>query len=642
SIRSRVVLPSLAQFFVPTLSLIHEFASYTVPVQGFSEAAFWASEMVFSAAIVRESAREECPGLRELHAVVLPQGRSLVPQPDCSQLEYEREVRRARRALRPSSLPSNAVVVLGAGSVNFRKGVDLFLSCAARVAARHPSNPFYFVWIGYGFDPIKDLDYSIYLRDQLQRAGLTGLAAFAGEFAHIDLAYELADVLFLSSRLDALPNVVIDAAHYQLPVVCFDRTTGIADMLKDNGLGDACVAPYLDIEQAAQRLVDFIDKPELRMRIGSELNTLGSRLFDMERYVASLERLALQCAAQQEIERQDCALIEDAGVLRVDFASPPMAQVTRQDATRTFVRSCASGIGMRKPFPGFHPGIYRDAHSASTEHRNPLVDFLQAGKPTGPWLCDVISPSSPYDIPKRQLRVALHIHAFYADLVPDIRSRLDDQDLDLDLLISVPSQAIADRVRLLLSRRSGRRQEIRVVPNRGRDIGPLLTEFGAEIVAKYDLIGHIHTKKTADIEDVRVGRQWFDFLLENLLGGSHPMAAKIIAILAADDGLGLVFPDDPNTVGWTDNRSIASDLAERLGIEELPGGHFWFPVGTMFWAKTKALRPLLDLRFEWEDYPEEPLPYDGTVLHAIERLLPTVAKKAGYRIALTNIPGVTR
>ncbi|MBS0193643.1 MAG: hypothetical protein JSR34_05295 [Proteobacteria bacterium] len=62
----------------------------------------------------------------------------------------------------------------------------------------------------------------------------------------------------------------------------------------------------------------------------------------------------------------------------------------------------------------------------------------------------------------------------------------------------------------------------------------------------------------------------------------------------------------------------------------------------MFWARTDALRPLFDLALDWSDYPSEPLPYDGSLLHALERLLPFVAAARGLRCALTNVPGVTR
>ena len=67
-----------------------------------------------------------------------------------------------------------------------------------------------------------------------------------------------------------------------------------------------------------------------------------------------------------------------------------------------------------------------------------------------------------------------------------------------------------------------------------------------------------------------------------------------------------------------------------------------FPIGTMFWARPAALKPLFDLGLGWDDYPEEPVPIDGTMLHALERLVPVIATHAGFGLMTTHVPGVTR
>jgi lipopolysaccharide biosynthesis protein len=67
-----------------------------------------------------------------------------------------------------------------------------------------------------------------------------------------------------------------------------------------------------------------------------------------------------------------------------------------------------------------------------------------------------------------------------------------------------------------------------------------------------------------------------------------------------------------------------------------------FPVGTMFWARPEALAPLLRLGLTPDEYPPEPLNADGTVLHALERLLPLVAEDAGYHYATTYLPRFVR
>jgi lipopolysaccharide biosynthesis protein len=115
----------------------------------------------------------------------------------------------------------------------------------------------------------------------------------------------------------------------------------------------------------------------------------------------------------------------------------------------------------------------------------------------------------------------------------------------------------------------------------------------------------------------------------------------IVAAFASDPDLGLVFPEDPHLNDWDENLHLARELASRLGIPRLPT-HFDFPMGTMFWARPAALAPIFDLGMSWEDYPAEPTPIDGTVLHALERLLPFAAERAGFGYATVHIPGVSR
>jgi len=54
------------------------------------------------------------------------------------------------------------------------------------------------------------------------------------------------------------------------------------------------------------------------------------------------------------------------------------------------------------------------------------------------------------------------------------------------------------------------------------------------------------------------------------------------------------------------------------------------------------LTPIFEIGLDWQDYPMEPLPDDGSILHALERLLPFVVSKQGFRLMLTNVAGITR
>lgn len=643
SIESRGVLPLLADLFIPSIVLIHEFAAYTRPRRAITEMVLWASQPVFSAPLVAASAQHECHALLQPPPLILPQGRPTPPPADTSAHEQEFERARIRGLIRPFSLDPRTLVILGAGTVHLRKGVDLFLAAAARVRQLSPTSPVRFVWVGPGFDPEGDAGYSVYLQDQLTRAGLENHVTFIGEIADIDAAYALTDIFFLSSRLDPLPNVAIDAMALARPVVCFDQATGIAQTLAEGGLAEDCVAPYLDVEAAAHCLVRLIEQPALRQRVGEQSQALAARCFNMERYVASLTALAADAVKAQATEQDDGRIIAAAQALRLDFCPhPAWPPLSHGQTIRAFVRSWASGVDLRKPFPGFHPGLYRHLHGVSQPGRNPLADFIQQGRPAGPWMCEVITPQQP--VPQSPLpgRFALHIHVHYPQLFAAILDPLEAQDLDLDLLISVTSvkamHAIEDRAR----QSRHHLVALDLVPNRGRDLGPLLTLYGERLIRDYDYIGHVHTKQSKDAGDARVGKTWLNFLLENLLGSQQAMATSILHALHADPRLGLVFPDDPYVVGWTRNRPVAVRLASRLGLKALPEEYFFFPVGSMFWARTAALAPLFGLGLQWEDYPVEPLAYDGTLLHALERLLPSIARQAGYEFRLCNVPGITR
>ncbi len=644
SIESRIVLKALGVRFVPVVSLVHEFAAYTRPPEAFPEALLWSSEAVFSANITRQSVLEhtECADARSLHTI--PQGRCVALGPQGIDKEFEDESERLRHWIRPGAPGDGPVIVLGAGAVHLRKGVDLFIEIAARVVSAPGASHCRFVWLGSGYDPEGDVHYSAYLADQIQRAGLEDYVFFAGETRAIETAYREADIFLMSSRLDPMPNVAIDALTHGKPVLCFDKSTGIADFLKDCGLADRCVARYLDTGDMADKIQTLASSKSLRQEVGEKGRHASTSYFNMTDYVIRLDDLAQRAVGRSKREAEDVDLIVDSGLYRPDFGVPPqMPSLSIDAAVRLHVRSWASGIRRRKPFSGFHPGVYLEQHGIAVEDSDPTADYIRAGRPQGHWNSPVISAEvgDARELPANE-SVALHLHVFYPDLLPDIMARLSSNRCRPDLLVSVTNEEAKDLVARHLERYEGKVAALELVPNRGRDIGPLLTQFGRRILSEYAYVGHIHTKKTEAVKDAALGKTWFEFLLTNLLGGrSGAMADAILASMNADRTLGMVFPDDPHAQGWNANRGIAEALASKIGIKELPQ-HFSFPVGTMFWARTCALSPLINLNLQWDDYPQEPLPYDGTLLHAIERLLPLTLQGGTLRAAVTNVTGVTR
>jgi glycosyltransferase involved in cell wall biosynthesis len=634
SIVSAGISAPLAWHSVVNVPLIHEFAAYTRPQGIFASVAIWAGLLVFSTRLTLESALQDNPALANCRHEVLPQGQCHVPVTGIPESDRKIEEEALADRIRGRS-EKQQKIVLGLGTVQMRKGVELFIAVARRMMQRDPGTEYRFVWIGHGFRPSTDLEYSAYLADQIARSGLQGRLEIMAETPHLHVAYACSDILLLTSRLDPLPNVAIDAMSLGLPVVCFENTTGLADILTESGLGGRCVAEYLDIHDMADKAIVLVREDEPRASVRTALQELVRQKFDMRKYVECIEQLAAARHIEIESEKRDAACIEASGLLEKTFGLPPTLQrLTLAQAANLHIRCWATGLGKRKPFPAFHPGIYRARRTRDVEG-DPFVHYVRAGRPDGPWLSEVITEASANRSIPSATRVALHIHVYYADLLPGILDALEGNTVRPDLYISVPSDRVLTMVAARLGQYLGKVAKIAVVPNRGRDIGPLLTAFGPQLCKGYDVIGHLHTKKTSDVVDSSVGETWHRFLLANLLGGQHAMADRIVARMVADDSVGIVFPADPNVPGWDKNREYGESLARRLGLSELPD-EFNFPVGTMFWIKANVLAPFVDLKLDWKDYPAEPLPYDGSILHALERLFPLVAAHRGMREVLSR------
>lgn len=303
-----------------------------------------------------------------------------------------------------------------------------------------------------------------------------------------------------------------------------------------------------------------------------------------------------------------------------------------------YLSNWEKGKRLKKPLPGFHPQIY--ASKIILNGVDPFVHYIRSGAPTGDWNYPVISANDSYEESKEIIKVALHLHIFYPQMAEEIISRLITAKIKPDLLISVTSVENEKLILNLLNGKYSGNAIIKITPNRGRDLGPFLTEFKNEI-EKYNIIGHFHTKVSPHLPNREEVACWYQFLIENMLGGIAPMLDTVIDSMSANQKLGLVFPDDPHVLGWMDNYKHAEYLLKKMGIQSPLEEFINFPVGSMFWARTLALKPFFGLNLDWDDYPEEPLDHDGTMLHAIERLIPFVVKHGGFDVAVSNVPSVS-
>jgi glycosyltransferase involved in cell wall biosynthesis len=290
SAASRNLVGPCAARAIPVVFLLHEFASYVYARDELRAAFDLANEIVFPAMMVADSSLSMHPPLRARQIRILPQGMSILPETGQTRPTTFHPTLRALTAARAEG----AIIVLGAGSVEFRKGVDLFLTTAMQVCRHHRN--FRFLWVGHGYKPDQDMAYSIYLREQVERAGLQERMIFLDHLPDLEPVYALADIFLLSSRLDPMPNVTIDAAHRGIPIVCFDQASGMADILKSEPMTAGCVVDYLDTGRAADVILALGEDRDGLRQVAIATRRLAACVFDMAKYVDTLDALGSQAA----------------------------------------------------------------------------------------------------------------------------------------------------------------------------------------------------------------------------------------------------------------------------------------------------------------------------------------------------------
>lgn len=643
SIETNLLVPPLAKRGVPSIALVHEFAAYTRPVEKMSNVFDWATDVVFPAHIVAQSSFKFFPHLNVRRGVhVFAQGRV---DPPAQQSDRPAPNMDGLAVVTPPEAEGDAFMVLGVGYVDLRKGVDIFLSIAAYVRRIAPELKVRFVWIGDGYDPLKDSQYSAYLAEQYDRADLAGMVVMLPPVPDLDPVYAAADLFLMCSRLDPQPNVGIDSVVRGLPVVCFEDGSGTAEVLASDPETRALVAPYLDAYAAAGIICQLARDPEAHAAMRRAVQRVARQAYDMDAYMARLNQMGRAAAAM--LREEDRLTLLESGVLDLDLVLPPGETAPGLDGVAHVVLQQWAVVGaspgqtanahFRRPCAGFHPQAYAAAHPEACLEggQNPLAHWLRAGRPPGHWSREVIEPLT--EPARSPLRIALHAHFYYTSAAMDLEHRLAGNITQCSLFLTTDTAAKAQQLRAVFAGHRGE-VDVAVVPNRGRDMGPFLDCLKRAVFVGYDVVGHVHGKRSQETDE-HMGDRWREFLWENLIGGTYPMLDTVADAFASRPNMGLLMADDPHIVGWDANRATAESIAARIGLTPELDTFFDFPLGNMFWARPDALSALLTLNLAWDDYPLEPVPYDGTILHALERLIPFVVRSACMTIASVRVPG---
>lgn len=225
-------------------------------------------------------------------------------------------------------------------------------------------------------------------------------------------------------------------------------------------------------------------------------------------------------------------------------------------------------------------------------------------------------------------------YLFYTEEMEGRLKYLQEAASVSDILIVTDNRKKAD----ILKRKGKFKKKVIVTSERGRDWGALLLTC-KKYVLNYKYVCFVHDKKSGYLAYTSLGSSFQDLLWENMLA-SKEYIENIIMFMEKHNQIGVLLPPIfnmgiyNNFYGnyWTVCYDSVLDLARKIGIDNTKICREKPPIsiGSCFWCKVEALMPLWKYNFQEKDFPEEPMPIDGTINHALERIIPYVSQSQDF------------
>lgn len=231
--------------------------------------------------------------------------------------------------------------------------------------------------------------------------------------------------------------------------------------------------------------------------------------------------------------------------------------------------------------------------------------------------------------------IAIQLHLFYVDLMEEFVGYFKHMPYDFDLYIAMIDDSEKETVmQQALTVPHCKKVIVKKVENRGRDVAPMVTAFARDLL-KYDYFCHIHSKKSLFTGNEQM--DWRKHLMNHLFG-SEQLIRGIFYGFEHGEKVGMIYPETYSAMPywghtWLQNSAAREELLQKIKVPYIANEKYIdFPMGTMFWARTKALKQFFESGLVVEDFPEEDGQTDGTIAHAFERCTVPVCKHNGYDI----------
>jgi glycosyltransferase involved in cell wall biosynthesis len=392
SAESRHTIGELATLGAPIHTLLHENARcyYQFLESPFADIAKFSERIIFPSAYVQNAATH-FGEISESQCEIIPQGllkEELLEPPN-------REVSTNLR--NEFGIPDDATLILGCGTGDGRKGLDIFVSTAISLLNQSPDSKIYFGWLGA--NEIRcNTSHNFWANWDVEASGYADRILFFGPHQNVADFFYASDILFLTSRMDPYPCVVNEAMACGKPVVLFKDGSGCVDLVTEQG---GAIVPYGDICAACETLKNLAMDKKARQLAGARNRSHVKNNMDFDDYVASLfDRLSTDIQKPDYAEKNRGEIRTLIGKRQISkkrvyllastwddsaancFAETLCSQLNSKDfdATILFTGRKASGL-RQEQLPGVPYRFVDTKGDPASKNCESLANFLRSAQP---------------------------------------------------------------------------------------------------------------------------------------------------------------------------------------------------------------------------------------------------------------------
>ena len=167
---------------------------------------------------------------------------------------------------------SNSKTIISAGHHIPIKNFCIIPEIAKKVFEKHKD----WKWEIYGGKNGEDYEE---LKRKIYSYGLEQNIILCDRTDKIYEVYKVSSMYVMTSLMEGLPMVLLEAKSYKLPIVSFDIETGPDEIIED-GVNGYLIKPY-DTDEMAKKICELIENAELRKKF-SDNAYIGIEKFDKD------------------------------------------------------------------------------------------------------------------------------------------------------------------------------------------------------------------------------------------------------------------------------------------------------------------------------------------------------------------------